>query len=136
MSLKTPVLLVAATALLTACGTATTATTARTDATVTIPSDRFLPVISQSVTGGTVTFCNADADAHTVTSLPGAAVAFDLVIPAGGTRTLKLDAAGAYRYYCRFHAHYDPKTDQVAANPGADHPDEPMAGVIVAARNG
>jgi hypothetical protein len=27
------------------------------------------------------------------------------------------------------------KTDQVAANPGAHHPDEPMAGVIVAARS-
>jgi plastocyanin len=125
-------LLVAAITLFTGCGTAATA---RPDATVSIPSDRFLPVVSQSVTGGTVTFHNADADAHTVTSLPGAPVAFDLVIPPGATRTLKLDASGAYRYYCRFHAHYDPKTDQVAANPSADHPDEPMAGVIVASRN-
>jgi plastocyanin len=126
------IVLLAATSLLTACGTATTAAT---DSSVTIPSDRFLPAVSQSVSGGTVTFHNADADAHTVTSLPGAAVAFDLVIPAGGTRTLRLSAPGAYRYYCRFHAHYDAKTDQVAANPGADHPDEPMAGVMVAARS-
>jgi plastocyanin len=131
MRLRFLVLLAAAT-LLTGCGTSSAA---GSDSTVTIPSDRFLPVVSQLVTGGTVAFHNTDADAHTVTSLPGAAVAFDLVIPAGGTRTLRLNASGAYRYYCRFHAHYDPKTDQVAANPGADHPDEPMAGVIVAARN-
>ncbi|MDQ6712810.1 MAG: cupredoxin domain-containing protein [Candidatus Dormibacteraeota bacterium] len=131
--MKVPsIVVVAATSLLTACGTATSA---GTDSTVTIPSDRFLPVVSQSVIGGTVTFHNADADAHTVTSLPGAAVSFDLVIPSGGTRTLRLSSPGAYRYYCRFHAHYDAKTDQVAANPGADHPDEPMAGVIVAARS-
>ena len=126
------IVLVAATSLRTACGTTTSA---GTDSTVTIPSDRFLPVVSQSVIGGTVTFHNADADAHTVTSLPGAAPSFDLVIPPGETRAMKLSSPGAYRYYCRFHAHYDAKTDQVAANPGADHPDEPMAGVIVAARS-
>lgn len=103
---------------------------------VTIPSDRFTPVVAESVSGGTVTFHNADADAHTVTSLPGASVKFDLMIAPGATRTLKLTASGAYRYYCRFHAHYDPRTGQVAANPGADHPDEPMAGVIVAASGG
>ena len=125
-------ILAAASTLFTACGTGLAA---HTDSTVTIPSDRFLPVVSESVTGGTVSFHNADADAHTVTSLPGAAVRFDLIIPAGSTRILKLDSSGAFRYYCRFHAHYDPKTDQVAANPGADHPDEPMAGVIVATRN-
>jgi plastocyanin len=101
---------------------------------VTIPSDRFQPAVTESVSGGTVTFHNADRDAHTVTSVPGASPAFDLAIPAGGTRTLTLEKAGAYRYYCRIHAHYDPKTDQVAANPGADHPDEPMAGVIVVAK--
>lgn len=103
---------------------------------VTIPSDRFTPVVAESVSGGTVTFHNADADAHAVTSLPGASVTFDLVIAPGATRTLKLTASGTYRYYCRFHAHYDPRTDQVAANPGADHPDLPMAGVIVAASGG
>lgn len=111
-------------------------TGARSDATVTIPSDRFQPAVIQSVTGGTVTFHNADADAHTVTSLPGAAVQFDLVIPAGASRALKLTSAGAYRYFCRFHAHYNPKTDQIAANPKADHPDEPMAGVVVASPSG
>src|SRR4030081_168344 len=122
-------LLVAAITLFTGCGTAATA---RPDATVSIPSDRFLPVVSQSVTGGTVTFHNADADAHTVTSLPGAPVAFDLVIPPGATRTLKLDASGAPRYSCRSHAHYDRKTARFPANQSADPPEEPMAGVIVA----
>jgi plastocyanin len=130
--MKLRFLLPVAATLLTACGTATSA---RSDSTVTIPSDRFLPVVSQSVAGGTVTFHNADADAHSVTSLPGAGVAFDLMIPAGGTRTLRLNSSGAFRYYCRLHAHYDRKTDQVAANPNADHPDEPMAGVIVATSN-
>lgn len=100
---------------------------------VTIPSDRFLPVVTESVSGGTVTFHNADADAHTVSSLPGASLRFDMVIPPGATRRLTLTKAGAYRFFCRFHAHYDIRTDQVAANPGADHPDEPMTGVIVVA---
>lgn len=98
---------------------------------VTIPSDRFTPAVTESVSGGTVTFHNADADAHTVTSLPGASVKFDLVIQPGATRTLTLSNPGTYRFFCRFHAHYDPKTDQIAANPKADHPDEPMAGVIL-----
>jgi plastocyanin len=120
-----------AAAVLSGCASAGTALA---NASVTIPSDRFTPVVTESIRGGTVTFHNADADAHTVTSLPGASVSFDLVIPPGATRTLKLDMSGTYRYFCRFHAHYDPKTDQVAANPKADHPDEPMAGVIVVAQ--
>ena len=107
--------------------------TALSNPTVTIPSDRFTPAVTESLSGGTLTFHNADADAHTVTSLPGASVKFDLVIPPGTTRSLKLSTPGTYRFFCRFHAHYDPKTDQVAANPKADHPDEPMAGVIVVA---
>ena len=119
-----------AAAVLSACASANTALS---NAVVTIPSDRFTPVVTESVSGGTVTFHNADADAHTVTSLPGAAVKFDLVIRPGTTQTLKLTTSGTYRYYCRFHAHYDAKTDQLAANPKADHPDEPMAGVIVVA---
>ncbi|HVH64078.1 MAG TPA: cupredoxin domain-containing protein [Candidatus Dormibacteraeota bacterium] len=121
-----------ATAVLSAC---TSVNAGLSNPIVTIPSDRFAPAVTESVSGGTVTFHNADADAHTVTSLPGASVKFDLVIPSGATRTLKLSSPGTYRYFCRFHAHYDPRTDQVAANPKADHPDEPMAGVIVVARS-
>jgi hypothetical protein len=44
---------------------------------------------------------------------------------------LTLTVSGAYRYYCSIHAVYDPQTDQITAKSNANHPEEPMAGVLV-----
>jgi plastocyanin len=102
------------------------------EATVTIPSgDRFVPFVTQVSRGRVITFHNADTDAHTVTSVPGDPSEFDARIEGGATVTLTLRVSGAYRYYCSIHASYDPQTDQIAAKGNADHPDEPMAGVLV-----
>jgi len=101
-------------------------------ASVNIPAgDRFNPFVTKVSVGGTVTFHNGDADAHTVTSVPRDPSHFDLRIEPGATVTLVLKVAGAYRYYCSIHARYDAETDQIAAKADADHPDEPMAGVLV-----
>jgi plastocyanin len=87
--------------------------------------------VTEIAKGGTVTFHNGDTDAHTVTSVPGDPSHIDLRIEPGATVTLVLKVAGAYRYYCSIHASYDADTDQIAAKPDADHPHEPMAGVLV-----
>jgi plastocyanin len=124
---------------LAACGAATSnasssaADTART-AGVSIPEgDRFLPFVTRVRHGATVTFHNGDSDVHTVTSVPGDPSAFNIRIEPGQTVTLTLRATGEYRYYCSIHATYDPATDQIAGKANADHPDEPMAGVLVVA---
>ena len=93
--------------------------------------DRFAPFVVTVAPNGVVSFKNGDTDKHSVTSLPGADVKFDLVIQAGETQTLALPA-GTYRYYCTFHAKYNATTQQVAALPDANFPDQPMEGVIVA----
>jgi plastocyanin len=100
-------------------------------ATVNIPGDRFVPFVTQVTRGGVITFHNGDTDAHTVTSVPGAPSRFDVRIEGGATVILPLSVSGAYRYFCSIHARYDPQTDQIAAKGTADHPDEPMAGVLV-----
>jgi plastocyanin len=121
----------------TGCGNVATSTSTQTlpktaGATVNIPAgDRFLPFVTQVSGGRIVTFHNGDADAHTVTSTPDDPSAFDLRLEPGATITLNLAVSGAYRYYCSIHASYDPQTDQIAAKRTADHPDEPMAGVLV-----
>ena len=81
--------------------------------------------------GVAVTFRNADTDVHTVTSVPGDPISFNVTIAAGRSIVLSFDRPGVYRYFCALHARYDPSTDEVAALPTADHPSEPMAGVIV-----
>src|SRR5438552_3957271 len=132
-------ILAMATLALAGCGSSNASTSASTstlprtgEASVKIPvGDRFLPFVTKVSTGGTVTFHNGDADAHTVTSVPGDPSHFDLRIEPGATVTLILKVAGAYRYYCSIHSRYDPETDQIAAKVDADHPDEPMAGVLV-----
>ena len=43
---------------------------------------------------------------------------------------LAVNLAGTHHFYCSIHAHFDPATGQIAANPTADHPDEPMEGVV------
>jgi plastocyanin len=98
---------------------------------VAIPkADRFTPAVTAVVHGGQIVFHNGDTDAHTVTSVPGDPAAFNLQLPPGATVKLALNASGLYRYYCTRHAFYDPQTGQIAANRQADHPNEPMAGVI------
>ena len=109
---------------------ATTAPHGPLVASIQIPGqDRFAPFTTQVATGGTVTITNQDTDEHTVTSLPGATVKFDVHIKGGETKTLQLPA-GVFRYYCTFHAKYISATDQVAALPSANFPDQPMEGVI------
>jgi plastocyanin len=125
---------------LSGCGIANTSTSGPTHsalprtgaATVKIPAgDRFLPFVTEVAHGGIVSFHNGDADAHTVTSTPGDPSAFDVRVEAGATVTLTLTVRGSFRYYCSIHATYDPQTDQIAAKATADHPDEPMEGVLV-----
>src|SRR5919108_4793444 len=103
-------------------------------ASVKIPEgDRFLPFVTRVAAGTAIAFHNGDADAHTVTSVPGDPSMFNLRVEPGATVILTLRTAGAYRYYCSIHATYDPTTDQIAGKPEADHPDEPMAGVLLVA---
>jgi plastocyanin len=101
-------------------------------ATVDIPGeDRFSPFLTMVAPMGVITIVNHDTDAHTVTSLPGASVPFNLDIEGnGGTKTLQLPA-GVYHYYCTAHAKYDEKTGEVEALPSAGFPDEPMEGVFI-----
>jgi plastocyanin len=99
--------------------------------TVAIPkADRFTPAVTAAVRGGQIVFHNGDSDPHTVTSVPGDPTTFDLQLPPGATVKLTLRTSGLYRYYCTRHAFYDPQTRQIAGRKEADHPNEPMAGVI------
>lgn len=50
--------------------------------------------------GDTVEWVNADFIDHTATEADGA---WDLTIEAGRSALLKLDRAGDFRYYCRYH---------------------------------
>ena len=101
-------------------------------ASVDVPgADRFAPFIIAVARGSEVTFHNADSDTHTVVSVPGDDAALDLTLAPGQTLTVTLHSAGVHRYFCSIHAHYDPATGQVAANADADHPNEPMQGVLV-----
>jgi plastocyanin len=98
---------------------------------VAIPkADRFTPAVTAVAHGGEVVFHNGDADAHTVTSVPGDPITFDLQLPPGATVRLTLRMSGLYRYYCARHAFYDRQTGQIAGKNVADRPNEPMAGVI------
>jgi plastocyanin len=76
--------------------------------------DRFAPFAAWVAPGGTITMTNKDTDTHTVTSLPGAAVQFNVVVKGGESGTLTMPA-GTFRYYCSLHAKYVADTDQVAA---------------------
>lgn len=126
--------IVAGALTVTACGSGTAAqapAVAPTPVAVVVPhADRFEPYATAVTRDGGVTFHNADADVHTVTSVPGAPESFNLTVQPGATVALKLSKPGLYRYYCSLHARYDGDTGQVAALPGADHPNEPMAGVL------
>jgi plastocyanin len=99
---------------------------------VSIPAaDRFAPFVTTVQHGNRVTFHNGDSDLHTVVSVPGDSLGLALRLEPGQSITVTLSDTGAHRYYCSIHAHVDPATGQVAANPNADHPQEPMEGVLV-----
>ena len=125
-------------AALPGCGHAYSSVKSAAAAEVSVPgADRFAPFITEVPHGSQVTFYNGDRDAHTVVSVPGDALALHLLLKPGQRATVTVDASGIHRFYCSIHAHYDAKTGQIAANPNADHPDEPMEGVIaVPARSG
>ena len=112
--------------------TATSGVQASTTPQVVIPgADRFAPFVRMVSRGTAVTFHNGDRDAHTVVSVPGAPEIFSTTLSSGASWTVTLNSSGLYRYYCSIHAHYDPATQQVEGLPNADHPSEPMEGVIV-----
>jgi plastocyanin len=99
---------------------------------VTIPGgDRFSPFVTVVSNGSQVTFHNGDADAHSVVSVPGDVQLFNKILEPGESWTVTLVSAGTHRYFCSIHAQFDGATGQVRALPGADHPDEPMEGVVV-----
>jgi len=122
---------IAATLLLalTACGGASGAVQASR---IAIPgADRFSPFITTVRNGSEIMFHNGDSDAYSVVSIPGDPASFDKVLQPGETWTVTLKVAGSYRYYCSIHARFDATTGQVEALPEADHPSEPMEGVVV-----
>lgn len=99
---------------------------------VVIPgADRFAPFVRVVSRGTAVTFHNGDGDAHSVVSVPGAPASFSTGIAPGASWTVTLNTSGQYRYYCSIHARYDPATQQVEGLPNADHPSQPMEGVLV-----
>src|SRR5437870_13873738 len=120
-------------ALMTACdgGSSGVKGAATGTARVNVPgADRFAPFSTFVSPGSLVMFHNGDADAHTVVSVPGDPVAWHLTLQPGQSLTVAVNLAGTHHFYCSIHAHFDPATGQIAANPTADHPDEPMEGVV------
>ncbi len=100
--------------------------------TVTMPGDYFSPAALVVNPGDTVTFNNADTDAHTVVSVPGnAPAAINLAVKPGGSATFTFTAPGLYWYYCSAHATWDAANGQVKANDTVDNPSEPMEGFVL-----
>jgi plastocyanin len=123
-------------ALVTACGGVASGVRGATSglARVTVPhADRFTPFSTLVTAGSLVTFYNGDADTHTVVSVPGDPLNMQLTLLPGHSATVLVSAFGTHRFFCSIHAHYDPATGQIAANTNADHPDEPMEGLIAVA---
>jgi plastocyanin len=126
-------LAVAILAVMTACGgtSGSVKGAATGSAKVTVPgADRFAPFSTFVSPGTLVTFHNGDADEHTVVSVPGDPVAWKLTLAPGQSLTVAVNLTGTHRFFCSIHAHFDPATGQIAANANADHPNEPMEGVV------
>jgi len=101
-------------------------------ATVTIPkADRFEPFLLEIAQGGTVTFTNQDADAHTVVSMPTDPVDFKLFVGSGTSVKQTFNQPGIYGYYCDAHSAYDRTTGLIKANKGADAYPISMYGIIL-----
>lgn len=103
-------------------------------ATVTIPkADRFEPFLLEIAAGGTVTFTNQDADAHTVVSMPTDPVDFKMLVEPGKSVKQTFSQPGIYGYYCDAHSQYDRTTGLIKANKGADAYPISMYGIILVA---
>ncbi|TMD46340.1 MAG: hypothetical protein E6I86_12865 [Chloroflexi bacterium] len=103
-------------------------------ASVTIPkADRFEPFLLEIAPGGTVTFTNEDADAHTVVSMPTDPVDFKLLVEPGKSAKVTFSQPGIYGYYCDAHSSYDRTTGLIKANKGADAYPISMYGIILVA---
>jgi len=103
-------------------------------ASVTIPkADRFEPFLLEIAQGGTVTFANQDADAHTVVSMPTDPVDFKLFVESGKSVKQTFSQPGIYGYYCDAHSDYDKTTGLIKAKKEADAYPISMYGIIVVA---
>jgi plastocyanin len=67
---------------------------------VTIAKMAFAPAEIKAAVGDTITWTNNDFVAHTATARDKS---FDVVIPAHGTGSVVVKAAGTVDYFCRFH---------------------------------
>ena len=100
--------------------------------TVVMPADYFNPAAMTVNPGDTVTFKNADADLHTITSVPGNSPApINLIVKPGESAKFTFTIPGVYWYYCNAHASWDAANGQVKANDSVDDPSEPMEGFIL-----
>lgn len=70
-------------------------------ATITIKDFQYDPADLAVKVGQTVTVTNNDVTPHTVTAKDGS---FNADVPAGGTATLTVPAAGSFPYHCTYHA--------------------------------
>lgn len=70
-------------------------------ATITIQDFQYDPAELAVKVGETVTVTNNDVAPHTVTAKDGS---FNADVPAGGTATLTVPAAGSFPYGCTYHA--------------------------------
>jgi plastocyanin len=103
-----------------------------TTASITIPkADRFEPFLLEIAAGGTVTFTNQDADAHTVVSMPTDPVDFKLLVESGKSVKQTFTQPGIYGYYCDAHSDYDRTTGLIKAKKGADAYPISMYGMIL-----
>ncbi len=101
-------------------------------ASITIPkADRFEPFLLEIASGGTVTFTNQDADAHTVVSMPTDPVDFKLLVEPGKSVKQTFTQPGIYGYYCDAHSAYDRTTGLIKANKDADAYPISMYGIIL-----
>jgi plastocyanin len=60
----------------------------------------FAPADITAHVGDTIEWVNSDFVAHTATARDGA---WDVLIPAGGKKSVLLKTEGTVEYYCRFH---------------------------------
>jgi plastocyanin len=124
-------------AVLSGCGSAAnsaspTGASLPSSVTVTIPkADRFEPFLVEIAAGGSVTFKNEDADAHTVVSMPTDPADFKLLAMPSQSVTQSFTQPGIYGYYCDAHSNYDPSTGLIKAKKEADAYPISMYGIIL-----
>lgn len=67
---------------------------------VTVAKMAFSPATITAKPGDTITWTNKDFVAHSATARDKS---FDVIIPANGTGSLTVSAAGTFDYFCKFH---------------------------------